>query len=592
MELQALLTLAVLVGAVALFVTEKLPVDVVAMLVLASLLVLGLVSPAEALSGFSSEATITVAAMFVLSAGLAHTGAMAPLGRLLGRVKRPWLFLILLMAVIGPISAFVNNTAAVAVLLPMVLAATAANRMSPSQLLIPMSYAAQMGGVCTLIGTSTNLLVNAMAKDLGHPGFGLFEFAPLGLIVMSVGFVYILVFRRWLLPHHPASALTDTYDLGKYITELRVMEKSPLIGNSVSQAQLAEKHSVYVLELLRGEEKHWAPRAELLREGDVLLVRGDWEKLKALKETTKLELDSEFKLKDSQFTGEDGDAAQVLAEVMVAPGARMVGQTLAQLDFQWNYNATVLALHRRGEVLRDKMKDIPLNVGDVLLLLAPRAELEVIKANSNLVVLNERGEANLPRKKAFLAVGIMIAAVAVAAVGLLPIVASAILGGIALIATRCIGNDQAYQAIDWRVIVLLAGVLPLGIAMQKSGLAQGVADFGVNAVGGFGPLAVLAVIYLLTATLTELMSNNAAAVLITPIAFATAVSLGVSPTPFLVAVMFAASTSFATPVGYQTNTMVYNAGNYRFKDFMKMGIPLNLLFWGLAVYFIPRFFPF
>jgi di/tricarboxylate transporter len=186
----------------------------------------------------------------------------------------------------------------------------------------------------------------------------------------------------------------------------------------------------------------------------------------------------------------------------------------------------------------------------------------------------------------------MIAAVAVAAVGLLPIVASAILGGIALVATRCIGNDQAYQAIDWRVIVLLAGVLPLGIAMQKSGLAQGVADFGVNAVGGFGPLAVLAVIYILTALLTELMSNNAAAVLITPIAFATAISLGVSPTPFLVAVMFAASTSFATPVGYQTNTMVYNAGNYRFKDFMKMGIPLNLLFWGLAVYFIPRFFPF
>lgn len=592
MELQALLTLAVLAGAVALFVTEKLPVDVVAMLVLASLLVLGLVTPAEALSGFSSEATITVAAMFVLSAGLAHTGALLPVGRMFGRVKRPWLFLVLLMLVVGPISAFVNNTAAVAVFLPMVLAATAANRMSPSQLLIPMSYAAQMGGVCTLIGTSTNLLVNSMAKDLGHPGFGLFDFAPLGLIVMGAGFLYLLLFRRWLLPHHPPSGLAETYELGKYITELRVMEKSPLIGKSVSQAQLAEKHSVYVLELLRGEEKHWSPRAELLREGDVLLVRGDWAKLEALKDTTRLELDSEFKLKDSQFTGEDGDAAQVLAEVMVAPGARMVGQTLAQLDFQWHYNATVLALHRRGEVLREKIKDIPLNVGDVLLMLAPRADLDVIRANANLVVLNERGEGKQPRRKAFLAVGIMIAAVAVAAMGILPIVASAILGGIALVATRCIGNDQAYAAIDWRVIVLLAGVLPLGIAMQKSGLAQTVADFGVDMVGGFGPLAVLAAIYLITALLTEMMSNNAAAVLITPIAFTTAISMDVSPTPFLVAVMFAASTSFATPVGYQTNTMVYNAGNYRFVDFMRMGIPLNLLFWGMAVYFIPTFFPF
>ncbi|MDY0021443.1 SLC13 family permease [Arenimonas caeni] len=592
MEMDAILTLLVLVGAVALFVTEKLPVDVVAMLVLASLLVLGLVNPAEALSGFSSEATITVAAMFVLSAGLAHTGALLSIGRLFGRVRRPWLFLLLILVVVGPISAFVNNTAAVAVFLPMVLAATAANRSSPSQVLIPMSYAAQMGGVCTLIGTSTNLLVNSMAKDLGHPGFGLFDFAPLGLVTMAVGFVYLMLFRRWLLPHHPPTPLTETYELGKYITELRVMPDSPLIGHSVSASQLAERHKVYVLELLRGTEKHWAPRAERLREGDVLLVRGDWTKLKALKDEAKLELEPEFQLQDSQFTGEDGDAAQVLLEVMVAPGARLAGRSLRELDFQWNYNATVLALHRRGEVLREQIRDVSLNVGDVMLLLCPRTEVDAFRANQNLVVLNERDDAEPPRSKALLAVGIMAAAVGVAALGWLPIVASSILGGIALVATRCIGNDQAYQAVDWRVIVLLAGVLPLGIAMQKSGLAQGIADFSVHWVGGLGPLAVLAAVYLITSLLTELMSNNAAAVLITPIAFSTAVSLGVSPTPFLVAVLFAASTSFATPVGYQTNTMVYNAGNYRFMDFIRIGMPLNLLFWGLAVYLIPKFFPF
>ncbi|MBY4599631.1 SLC13 family permease [bacterium BD-1] len=592
MTMEALLTLAVLVGAVALFVTEKLPVDVVAMLVLASLLVLGLVTPAEALSGFSSEATITVAAMFVLSAGLAHTGALTSVGRLFGRVKRPWLFLLLVMFVVGPISAFVNNTAAVAVFLPLVLAATAANRSSPSQVLIPLSYAAQMGGVCTLVGTSTNLLVNSMAKDLGHPGFGLFDFAPVGVITMGVGFAYLLLARRWLLPHHPPAPLTEAYELGKYITELRVMPGSPLIGKSVAQAQLAEKRSVYVLELMRGEQKHWSPRAEELREGDVLLVRGNWEQLKALKDEARLELEPEFKLQDSQFTGEDGEQAQVLVEAMVAPGARLVGRSLAELDFQWAYNATVLALHRRGEVLREKIKDVSLNVGDVLLLMCTRAELDVLRTNNNLVVLNERGEADKPRSKALLAFAIMAAAIASAALGWLPIVASSILGGIALVATRCIGNDQAYQAVDWRVIVLLAGVLPLGIAMQKSGLAQGIADFSVDRVGGFGPLAVLAAVYLVTALLTELMSNNAAAVLVTPIAYSTAVSLGVSPTPFLVAVLFAASTSFATPVGYQTNTMVYNAGNYRFTDFMRMGVPLNLLFWALAVWLIPKYFPF
>lgn len=592
MDTQALLTLAVLAGAVALFITEKLPVDVVAMLVLASLLVLGLVTPAEALSGFSSEATITVAAMFVLSAGLAHTGALSALARLFGRVRRPWLFLVLLLAVVGPISAFVNNTAAVAVFLPMVLAATAANRQSPSQVLIPLSYAAQMGGVCTLIGTSTNLLVNSLAKDLGHPGFGLFDFAPVGLITMLFGFAYLMLARRWLLPHHPPAALTETYELGKYITELRVKPDSPLVGKSVAQAQLAERHGVYVLELLRGEEKHWSPRAETLREGDVLLVRGNWDKLVALKEGSRLELEPEFKLHDGQFTGEDGDQAQVLVEVMVAPGSRLAGQTLAELDFQWTYNATVLALHRRGEVLREKIKDVALSVGDVMLLMCPKSELAVLRGNANLVVLNERGEAEKPRAKALLALAIMATAVAVAAVGWLPIVASSILGGIALVATRCIGNDQAYQAVDWRVIVLLAGVIPLGIAMQKSGLAQGVADVAVRWVGDLGPLAVLATVYLITALLTEMMSNNAAAVLITPIAYGTAQSMGVDPTPFLVAVLFAASTSFATPVGYQTNTMVYNAGNYRFVDFMKMGIPLNLLFWGLAMWLIPMYFPF
>ena len=324
----------------------------------------------------------------------------------------------------------------------------------------------------------------------------------------------------------------------------------------------------------------------------MLLVRGNLEKIKSLKDSIKLDFEPEFKLQDSQFSGEDGDQAQVLVEAMVAPGARLAGHTLEALDFQWTYNATVLAVHRRGEVLREKLKDVNLNVGDVLLLLVPKSELKVLRANHNLIVLNEREEAALPKRKAWLAIGIMAAAITVAGLGWLPIVASAILGGIALVATRCIGNDQAYQAIDWRVIVLLAGVLPLGIAMQKSGLAQGIADFSVNWVGGFGPLAVLAAVYLTTALLTELMSNNAAAVLITPIAFTTAVSMGVSPTPFLVAVLFAASTSFATPVGYQTNTMVYNAGNYRFVDFMKMGIPLNLIFWGMAVFLIPKFFPF
>ncbi len=589
MSIDALLTLAIMVVATLLFVSEKLPVDVVALLVLASLLVSGLLTPAEALSGFSSEATITVAAMFVLSAGLQHTGALRWIGHLFSRVRRPWLLLLLMLAVVGPVSAFINNTAAVAVFLPLVLTASAASRQSSSQLLMPLSYAAQMGGVCTLIGTSTNLLVDSLAKDLGHPGFGLFDITGLGLCLMAAGFIYILLFQRWLLPHHPPEPIADAYGLGKYVSELRVGKDSPLIGRVLDKVRFDGKHDVHVLELLRGQERIAAARTEKLAQHDVLLVHGDWNRIAALRERFKLEIEPSFKLQDGPVgTGE----AQAVAEVMIAPGSRLIGHNLSSAQFQWNYKSTVLAIHRRGEVLRDQLKNVGLAMGDILLLLAPQAEMDNLRRNSDLVVLSEREQPAAASRKWMIAVAIMIATILVAALGWLPIVASSILGCIALIATRCIGNDEAYQAVDWRVIVLLAGVLPLGIAMQKSGLAQAGASAAIHLVGGFGPLAVLAAIYFITALLTEMMSNNAAAVLIAPIAYATALSLQVSPTPFLIAVMFAASTSFSTPVGYQTNTMVYNAGNYRFIDFMRFGIPLNLLFWALSVWLIPKFFPF
>jgi di/tricarboxylate transporter len=593
MSTDAYLTLAVLIGAVVLFVTQKLSVDLVAMLVLASLLLLGLVTPSEALSGFSSEATITVAAMFVLSAGLAQTGALRPLARLFARIQQPTLLLLVLMAVVGPISAFINNTAAVAVFLPLVLAANAARKQASSQFLIPMSYAAQMGGVCTLVGTSTNLLVNSLAQDLGHPGFGLFDFAPLGVITMGIGFLYILAVRRWLLPHHAAASQADSaQSRGKFVAELRVLESSSLIGQSVADAQLTAAHSVYVLELWREGSKHPAPRAEPLREGDVLLVRGDWPNLEALRQSHGLEFEREFQNQFRAVSGEVPGESKMLVEAMVAPGAHLDGQSLTELRFEWTNHATVLALHRRGAVLREQIKEVPLRLGDVLLLLVAPGELELVRRNRNLIVLSELGPSKLPYWRMVLAVAILVAAILATTVGGLPIVASTILGCIALVATRCLGNDEAYQAIDWRVIMLLAGVLPLGIALQKSGLAQAVADFTMQHASGFGPLGVLAAVYILTATLTEVMSNNATAVLITPIAYTTAQAMGVSPTPFLVAVLFAASTSFSTPVGYQTNTMVFNAGNYRFSDFVKIGVPLNLVFWAVAVYFIPRFFPF
>ena len=587
MGLEAILTLTVMLGAIALFATEKLPVDVIAVLALSTLVILGLVSPNQALSGFANEATITVAGMFVLSAGLQRTGALATLGRLFARVRWQWAFLLLVMLTIAVVSAFVNNTAAVAVFLPLVLAATARNGLPPSKVLIPLSYAAQMGGVCTLIGTSTNLLVNSLAKGLGHPGFSLFEFTSLGVACAVVGMLYLMIAGRWLLPERRSAELTETYELGKYITELRVMPKSPLIGRTVESAKLAETYGVFVLELLRGEEKVWSPRSETLAQGDVLLVRGDWSRLTDLKERARLELEPEFKLNDAQL--QQGD--RMLVEVMVAPSSRFVGQTLKALDFHWHYNATVLAIHRRGQVLRDKLRDVTLSVGDILLIVTSREEVRSLRDNTQVVVINEREEGSALRRRAPLALAIMTTVIVASALGLMPIVISALIGSVAMVLTRCLSREEAYSAIDWRVIVLIAGVLPLGLALQTSGAAEFLATHTLGRVGDFGPLAVLAALYLLALVLSELMSNAAAAVLLVPIAYSTATALGYSPTPFLVAVTFAASTSFSTPVGYQTNTMVYNLGNYRFTDFMKVGIPLNLIFWVIGMIMIPLIWP-
>jgi di/tricarboxylate transporter len=584
--MEVALTLAVLAAAVVLFATEKLPVDVVAMIVLVSLLVLGLVTPAEALSGFASQATITVAAMFVLSAGLIRTGALNAITRLFSRIRVRWLFTLAVMITLAGMSAFVNNTAALAVFLPVVLGVAAANRFSPSKILIPMSYAAQMGGVCTLIGTSTNLLVHALMQDLGYRGFSLFEFAPLGLITMAAGMVYVLLFGPFVLPDRRAADLTARYELGKYITELTVQPDSALVGRSVGEAKLGE-HGLYVLELLRGEEKVWSPRSEKLGVGDVLLVRGDWAKIAEFKDRAGLRIAPGFELRDEQLESPQ----QLLAEVMIAPSSRYVGYTLAQLEATWRHDAAVLAIHRRGEIIREQLRAVELNVGDVLLMLASREEMARLRTNTSLVVLTERADEFAGRGKAWTAIAVMVGVVLLAFLQVLPIVASALIGCIALVLTRCIEPEHVYEAIDWRVIVLLAGVLPMGIALQNSGAAEAIAGGALAVVGAYGPLAALATIYLLTAILTELMSNNASAVLMTPVAVATAVAVGADPVPFAVAVAFAASTSFATPVGYQTNTMVYNAGGYRFVDFVKLGVPLNLLFFVVAVIFIPRFWP-
>jgi di/tricarboxylate transporter len=583
------LTLAVLAGAIYLFVTEKLPVDVVALLVLCCLLMLRIVSVPDALSGFSSPATVTVAAMFVLSAAIERSGALLGIAELLARVKWRWLFALLMMLLVASISAFVNNTAAVAVFLPLVIRATAARGWGPSRFLIPLSYAAQFGGVCTLVGTSTNLLVDSLARQSGWGGFSIFEFAPLGLIFASVGVLYMMIARPLLLPDLGVPGQVTHDPVGRCVAELLVMPGSRLADRRWSQLSVegADPRAV-LLEVFRGGHALPGPANVVLEPGDRLLVAGNWAEIETLRQRQRLRYDPVSSDLDGHPSTE-----RLRAQVMITPGSFLIGKTLRDVRFGHLYRCRVHGLHRRQHsVMRAPINGIPLAVGDVLIVDATAEAIDTLGRDRGLIVLGARPQPRVDWPRAAGAIGVLVAVMLAAALGLLPIVGAALIGCAAVVALRCITPAEAYAAIDWRVVVLLAGLLPLGLAIDNTGGADWVAARTIEWVGPYGPVLTLAAVYGLTAMLTEIMSNNAAAVLVVPVAIAAAEGLGIDARPLLVAVAFAASTSFATPVGYQTNTMVYSAGGYRFTDFARIGIPLNLLFWGMAIVLIPRFFPF
>ncbi len=588
MTLEIFLVLLITASSMALFISEKLRVDAIAILVLVSLTLLDLVSPSQALSGFSNPATITVAAMFILAAGLQNSGALSGIQKMLGAARSPLQFLLILFALILLIAPFINNTAVVAIFIPIVIAASLKVGLTPSKTLIPLSYVAQMAGVFTLIGSSTNLLVNSVAKDLGHSGFSMFEFLPLAAICATAGCLYLLTFGRWLLPDVRSADLDNLYEFGHYITELKISAESKLLGSTVEQAQLSKNYNVYVLELLREGEKYWSPRAQELQEGDILLTRGVWSDLETLKDEQKLDFNTKT---DFQLKGEKQDKS-VLAEVMIAPQSRAAGRLLAVLNRSWRYNASVLGVQRRGQVVRTQLNSLRLRIGDILLMALPEKDLAALRKDKSVIVISQR-EATLDYGwRAPFAVAVMAAVVTVSALGWLPIALSALTGAVAMTLAGCIHADDVYESTDWSIVILIAGLLPLGIAMSSSGAAQFLVDNSIGLVSHLGPHVVLAVLYLMALALGELMSNSAAAVLLTPIGFSTALLMNADPTPFLIAITFAASTSFMTPVGYQTNMMVYSAGGYKFSDFIKIGLPLNMIFWVLGVIFIPMFWPF
>ena len=590
MTLEIGFVLLLTIAAVVLFVTEKFSTDIVAILVMVVLLVSRVLTPAEGLAGFANTATVTVGAMFVLSAGMFRSGAVNFVGRGLGRLARhsSGLMLFVLMVGVGVLSSFLNNTAAVAILIPVVIVVARRADTSPSKLLMPLSFASMFGGMCTVLGTSTNILASAISEQAGLGAFGMFEFTKLGVIFFAVGVTYMMTVGRKLVPDHRGRGdLTTSFGLGDYLTDLILQAGSKSVGRPLASAPLVKDLGIEVLQIRRGEDTLRPTPETILCENDVLRIQGNLRTINELKDRAGVAFGMSVKWRDEDLQSTDTR----LVEAVVGPSSPLAGKSLAESHLRENFGAWVLAVRQHGTLRHSEFENITLMPGDTLLIDVPNDQIEHLTEQRVFLMVSRAGIPRFNWPKAAKALAIVVSVVVVAATGLLPIVAAAATGALAMVLSRCISTDEAYGAIEWNVLFLLAGMLSLGAAMEKTGASTMLAEGMVNAVGGFGPIALLAAFFGATMLLTEVMSNNATVALLLPIAITTAHSIDANPRTFMFAVVFAASSSFMTPVGYQTNTMIYGPGQYRFVDFVRVGAPLNLIFWILGVLLIPWFWP-
>jgi len=591
MTLEMVLLSAIIVGAVACFALETYPVDKVSVLVLSALVLCRLVSPEEAIAGFGNPATVTVACMLALSYGIQSTGGLNYVANRIVDLAGANEFKILLSIIVavGFLSAFINNTAAVALFLPLTIAVAREQRLDASKFLMPMSFAAMFAGSCTLIGTSTNLLVYSSAKQYLEWEIGIFEVTPAGLIFSAAGVLYLLLFAHRLVPsRRTGDSLTEEYRLRHFVTELILQDDSPLIGLTIAETEFREQHNVEVIEILR-DGTRLLPTAEEIRlePGDILLAQGD--------PNTLMELQDQKGVILKALTVEDQDLEDeniVLVEAFISPASRLIESTLKDINFRSTFKANALAIRSHGRSIREKIGKIELEYGDSLLILTNRGQLEVLRQTPDFLVLEEVRSSFLRSDKVYYAVGIFLGIVLLAAFNYFSIVEAAVLGTGLMLLTGCLRLRDLYTHLSWQTVIMLACLIPLGTAVSNTGLANLIAGQLVELLRSWGPTAVLSGIYLLTSILTSIMSNNATAVLMIPVSISVALQLQVDPKPFIMAVMFAASASFMTPIGYQTNLFIFGPGGYKFIDFVKVGTPLSILFWLMASFLIPAFWPF
>ncbi len=587
--MEAIFVLGLLVVAMWLFAREILPVEITTLLMLVALVVLKILSPAEAFSGFSNDIVIILGSIFVICGALQDAGVLEAVGSWLSGVSTMGFRTLLasLMGATGAISAFMNNTTVTAVMVPPVMGLAKRVGTSPSKLLLPVAYASILGGTCTLIGTSTNVAVSGYMKAIGLHEIGLFEITPIGLIILACGIVYLLLVAPHLLPDTgPAEDGGLGEDLRQYLSEIVVLPGSPLVGKPIQESELA-KFDLRVLHVVRGTNTLSPDLARVISAGDVLVVNAPVQTIMQVKATAGIEIRAETKPSMSQTLGEGGVS---IAKFLVTPQSEVRGKTIGELHFFQRYGLTVLAVYHHGLTLRSKLSHARLRMGDVLLVQGPEDRLLYARSGDQFAVLEEKRIHPLQPRKAMVVGGLFVAAVLAAAFGVAPVSVCFLSAAILCVMCRCMPVARAYDFIEWRLLILIAGMTAFGAAMDKSGASSLLAGHLVSLLESMGAHVMLGGFCLLTVLLTQPMSNAAAALVVLPVAVESAKLMGADPRSFGIAIMLSASVSFITPLE-PSCILVYGPGRYRFMDFVKVGAGLTIVSCAIVILLVPFFWP-
>jgi di/tricarboxylate transporter len=619
MTVEMLIVFGLLAIIIILFVSDRLRLDLIAIMGLLALMLLDILTPQEALAGFADPVVLIIAGLFVVGGALVQTGVADRMGTWLGRVAgtNEVSLIVIIMVVAALLSGFMSSTGTTAVLLPIVVSLARDARISPSKLLIPLALASLLGGILTLIGTPPNLVVSNQLVSEGLAPFGFFSFTPIGLVMLVIGILFMALVGRFLLPDRQKEEVTfadeengsetngtisikdlaETYQLPGNLFRLRIRRSSPLLGRTLAEADLHNRYNITVLQIQHRADKYSLPgppqpvtAATLLEAFDILHVQG------APQNVRRLARELDFTITADESGGQAIAQEMGMVEVLLTQRSRLIGRSLAQVNFRAKYGLTVLGIRRMGQILEGRIIDIPLQFGDMLLVEGTWDRVRVLRRDArDYIVVGqpaEMAEAERPVRLGPVAIAIMLGMLILMTLEIVPTVTAVLLAAAALVLTGCLTMEDAYRNINWESVVLIAGMLPMATALQKTGGMAFIANGLTDNFGQMGPVAVMASLFILTALFSQFISNTATAVLVAPIAFQTAASLGIAPQPLLMAVAIAASTSFATPVATPVNTLVLGPGGYRFADYAKVGVSLQLIMLVATLLFVPIFFPF